>query len=297
MKQRSRSHSSHTSHSKSKSTKRFGGNSRTRGLDQKVRSSNSRNKKSITTKKVPGPSPIPHKAPDEFPMRLNKYLAMNGFSTRRGADELIAKKFVTINGQIAVLGSKVEQADVVEVHNHKRPDKYGYFAYYKPRGITLDQAMSNQKSMPHVSDGKDGESKIFPLFSLDAAAEGLVILTNDARLITRVQNPKYNQMKEYLIHTVQPLRPNFQEKIEAGVTIGDAPMISSTVQIRDEHTFILRTSDNGNHVRKMCSMFFAEIQSMKRTRIMDITLGSLAANSFRKIDGEELVGFLKTLGM
>ena len=240
--------------------------------------------------RTPGPSPIPHKDPNEFPMRMNKYLAMNGFATRRGADELIAKKFVSINGRVAVLGDKVEEADVVEVHNSKRPDKYAYYVYNKARGITLDQAMSNVKSMPNFPD-------LFPLVSLDTGAEGLVILTNDRRTIDRMISPRYKHLKEYVIRSVQPLRPNFKEKIEAGVTIADAQPIQSTVLIRDEHLFSLRTTDNGNHVRQMCSMFFTEIESMKRTRIMNVDMGALASNGFRKIDGEELAEFLKGLGL
>ena len=64
-----------------------------------------------------GPSPIPTKAPGEFPMRINKYLGWKGYSTRRGADELIARHMVTINGRFATLGDQVTASDTVEVRN------------------------------------------------------------------------------------------------------------------------------------------------------------------------------------
>ena len=59
------------------------------------------------------------KDPNEFPMRINKYLALKGYATRRGADELINKKIVSINGRVAVLGDKVTEKDVVEVRKNK----------------------------------------------------------------------------------------------------------------------------------------------------------------------------------
>src|SRR3990167_1454074 len=71
-----------------------------------------------------------------YPMRINKYLAEQGYATRRGADELIEKGKVFINGKPAELGSKVHEDDTVEVKTGKRKTgDYLYFAYNKPRGV------------------------------------------------------------------------------------------------------------------------------------------------------------------
>jgi pseudouridine synthase len=272
-------------------------------------------------KKTKGPSPIPKQAPGTFPMRINKYLAMKGTSTRREADELIKKKFVILNGQIAQLGDKVEATDVVEVRRNGRSGqaqnatKYVYYAFNKPPGIELDVAA---RSLPLQN--------VFPVLSLDRGARGLVILTNDKRIIDRLTNVAHPRaisapslhvadnarMKEYLIRTHQPLKQNFKEKVEKGVVLDSgknaagkdgriagrhAVTVDSTVHIIRDNLFTLRTTDNGNHIRHVCALFMAEVADLARTRIGTLTLGGIAEGQFRQIEGEELEIFLKELGL
>jgi 23S rRNA pseudouridine2604 synthase len=244
-------------------------------------------------KEVHGPSPIPTKLPGEYPMRINKYLGWKGYSTRRGADELITKHMVTINGRFATLGDQVTEHDTVEVRNTKKPTTYTYYAYNKPRGVSTDPT---RKGTLDISQSIP-LGGVFPVGGLDVNAEGLVILTNDRRITDRLLNPTHEHVKEFLIHTLAPLRANFKEKMEGGVVINDLLPIYATVKIINDSLFALRITDSGSHIRQMCSMFFAEIESMKRTQILNITLGKLASNTFRKIEDEELVGFLKSLGL
>src|SRR5260221_13974303 len=78
-----------------------------------------------------------------YPMRINKYLAMQKYCTRRDADELIKKRKVMINGRIALLGDKVQESDEVKVTF--RPRTYRYFAYYKPRGVITHSPQGEEK--------------------------------------------------------------------------------------------------------------------------------------------------------
>jgi len=240
-----------------------------------------------------GPSPIPKKAPGEFPMRINKYLGWKGYSTRRGADDLILKHIVTINGRFATLGDQVTENDTVEVRNTKKPESFSYYAYNKPRGVSTDPT---RKGTVDISQSIPLNG-IFPVGGLDVNAEGLVILTNDRRITDRLLNPAHEHIKEFLIQTIGPLRANFKEKMESGVVIGDSKPLHYSVKILADNLFTVRLTDSGSHLRQMCSMFFAEIESMKRTQIMNITLGKLTPNAFRKIEGEELTGFLRALGL
>ncbi|MBY0376792.1 23S rRNA pseudouridine synthase F, partial [Patescibacteria group bacterium] len=137
-----------------------------------------------------------------YPMRINKYLALKQISTRRGADELIASKKVFINGKLAVLGSKVEDKDEVEVRGHK-PKAYVYYAYNKPVGV-------------ETSSPKEG---LFPIGRLDKASHGLLIVTNDGRITEALLSPLYDHEKEYIVHTKEKLRSNFKQKMEKGVDI------------------------------------------------------------------------------
>ncbi len=217
-----------------------------------------------------------------FPMRINKYLAHKGYSTRRGADEIVKKRWVTINGKVAMLGDKVNATDNIEVRNNKKAEEYVYFAYNKARGTSTESITTRE---------------LFPVLSLDTQAEGLVILTNDRRIIDRLTNPQYKHIKEYTIRTISPLRPNFKEKMEQDITLPSGEHISSTISIRNEKVFHLRITDIGNHIRQMCATFFAEIESLIRTKILNIEIGNLKPNERREITGEELDIFLKKLGL
>ena len=147
--------------------------------------------------------------PLEFPVRLNRYLAHKGFSTRRGADELITKGLVKINGKVAVLGDKVSNPDdKIEVSEKviaKMEGSHRYLAYYKPRGISTDtqtEGESIKSSLPALRG-------LFPLGRLDKDSEGLVILTNDGRLTDRVLSPDRVHEKEYLVKVDKKITDTF----------------------------------------------------------------------------------------
>ncbi|MDQ3089691.1 MAG: pseudouridine synthase [bacterium] len=231
---------------------------------------------------------------DEFPIRINKYLALKNYSTRRGADELIEKRQVLINGRFAVLGDKVLDGDVVEVRKNKKAASYGYYAYNKPRGIVTLAPQAGEKDIMDSIDLKD----IFPIGRLDKESSGLIILTNDGRITDRLLNPKHSHDKEYVVETKDKLRLNFKEKMENGVNIEDYITQKCKVEILGEKKFSITLGEGKRHqIRRMCVALFAEVKELKRVRIMNISLGKLAPNSYRKIDGEELSVFLKSLGL
>jgi len=243
--------------------------------------------------KAPGPSPIPAADPYAFPMRINKYLAFKGFATRRGADELITKRRVTINGSYAVLGDRVEESDVVEVNNHKKIESYVYYAYNKPSGISTDET---RKGTPSIAQSISLRG-VFSVGHLDTKANGLMILTNDRRVSSRLFNNGHEHDAEYVIRSITPFRNNFKEKMAEGVHIGGHVVARASVKIEDPHLCSLITTDAGNHIRQMCATLFAEIEQLTRTRILNIKLDRLQSNAFRKIEDDELKEFLEALGL
>lgn len=219
-----------------------------------------------------------------FPMRINKYLALKGFSTRRGADELVEKKRVTINGRIAVLGDKVQEKDLVELKQSGKPKEYIYIAYNKPRNEQTEEI--------NIPGG------VFPIGRLDKMSEGLIIMTNDGRITNRLLNPEYEHEKEYVVTVKEKLRNNFKEKMEGGVDIEGYITKPCKVKIINDHTFNLTISEGKKHqIRRMCVALFNEVRDLKRLRIMNIKLGNLAAGKTRPIEGDELKTFLKDLGL
>jgi 23S rRNA pseudouridine2604 synthase len=236
--------------------------------------------------------PIPND-PDA-PIRLNKYLAMNGYSTRRGADELIKKRTVFINGEVAVLGDKVSEGDVVELKGKEKPKQYLYFAYNKPAGLMTEDIQRGDISLTKSLIPKG----IFPVGRLDKKSHGLIILTNDGRITDRLLNPERTHDKEYIVKTKEKIRANFKEKMEAGIDIEGYMTKPCSVRVKDDHEFsIILTEGKKHQIRRMCVALHNDVVDLKRTRVLNVRLASLAVGSLRKIDGEELEEFLGEIGL
>ena len=227
-----------------------------------------------------------------YPMRINKYLAMKGFATRRGADQLIERKAVTVNGRLAVLGDKVTETDAVLVRKNKKADEYVYYACYKPSGITVLDTRKGQKGFINILP-----KGIFPVGSLDEEASGLIIFTNDRRIIDRLENPRHAHPKQYFVESRVPLRENFKDKLEAGVSLDGGPKIACRVELKGQDSCYITITDPHNRIRQICSLFGAETARLTRTAIVNIQLRNMKQNGYRRIESVELEAFLKALGL
>lgn len=217
-----------------------------------------------------------------FPMRINKYLAEKGFSTRLGGDELVRHGKVLVNGKPAVLGMKVSETDVVEVIN-TQPKKYLYFAYHKPGGLATEDI-----DIPDV----------FPIGRLDKDSRGLLILTDDGRITDRLLNPERDHEKEYVVRTTDKLPSNIKNRMESGVDIEGYITKKCSVTVLTETSFkIILTEGKKHQIRRMCDALGLHIRDLQRTRIMNIRLGALPSGEHRPIAGRELADFLASIGL
>ena len=248
----------------------------------------------VTKTQRPNPSFTPEPSSPLYPMRINKYLALKNYATRRGADELVERGKVFINNARAVLGDKVNESDHVEVHNSAKQKAYIYLAYNKPRGIITHSPQHGEVDIKQNIAIRD----VFPVGRLDKDSTGLLILTNDGRVTDRLLNPKHAHEKEYIVTTKNPLRSSFKAKMEAGVQIEAEKTKPCKVNIINENTFRITLGEGKKHqIRRMCVALFQEVDTLKRIRIMNIILGKTAEGSYRKIEGEELKVFLRDLGL
>lgn len=232
-----------------------------------------------------------------YPMRINKYLAWQKISTRRGADELITNKKVFINGKLAVLGSKVNASDQVEVKGAQLK-KYIYLAYNKPVDVITHSPQGREKDIKENIKNTNIPKDVFPIGRLDKNSHGLIILTNDGRLTDQLLNPKYSHEKEYLVQTSSKLRSSFKAKMEKGVNIEGYVTRPCKIKIINDFTFnIILTEGKKHQIRRMCSALFQEVSDLKRTRVMNVLLGNLKPNNFREIKDRELGVFLSSLGL
>jgi 23S rRNA pseudouridine2604 synthase len=231
-----------------------------------------------------------------FPMRINKYLAHKGLTTRKQADLLIEKGKVFINEKKAELGDKVFETDNITIIDKTFQKKFQYFAYNKPKGIISHSPQRDERDIKSMifRFKKD----IFPIGRLDKDSHGLIILTNDGRITDKLLNPSFEHEKEYIVKTARNLRQNFKEKMEKGIMIEGYKTKPCKIKIISPNVFQITLTEGKKHqIKRMVVANFNEVADLKRTRIMNIKLGNLSSNEIREIEGEELEIFLDNLGV
>jgi len=224
----------------------------------------------------------------EYPIRINKYLAQVGQATRRGADLLIERKKVLVNGRLAKLGDFVQRGDRVEIKEVKDEKKVElvYFAYHKPRGEETSQ----------ISVSRISPEKIFPIGRLDKDSSGLLILTNDGRITERLLGPDHKHEKEYLVEVDKPVNGFMLKRMELGVKIeGYKTKKCQVLKIGPRNFKIILTEGKKHQIRRMCAAVGLQVRNLRRIRIMNIKLEDLKPGAFCKIVGKEKDELLKSL--
>jgi 23S rRNA pseudouridine2604 synthase len=225
-------------------------------------------------------------------MRINKYLALHKYASRREADKLIESGRVYINGARAVLGSAVQEGDAIEVKGVLKTHRY--FAYNKPRGVITHSPQRDEKSIENILPLKN----VFPIGRLDKDSCGLIILTDDGRITDALLNPKNEHEKEYEVTSLDDLPKDFKKKMERGVDIGDYTTKPCTVEILGKRTFAITLTEGKKHqIRRMCGAFGVSAILLKRIRILNIMIGSLKDGTYRPIQEMELKDFLESVGV
>ncbi len=234
----------------------------------------------------------------EFPIRINKYIAENGLASRREADTLIERKQVLVNGQPAVIGQQIVATDVVTVAKSKT--RKTYLAYYKGRGIITHSPASHETDIMTRLKHDYSLTHVAPVGRLDKDSEGLMILTDDGRVTGPLLNPVAQHEKEYEVTVDKPITGMFLKIMETGVDIEGytTKLTRAVAHPRSQTIFNLTLTEGKKHqIRRMCAALGYQVQSLKRVRIMNVELGTLKPNQFRKITGTELETFLASLGI
>lgn len=228
-------------------------------------------------------------------VRLNKYLADKGYSTRRGADVIIESGKVIVNGKVAKIGQKIKIGDKVEVKDNIKKEKYVYYAYNKPIGVETVNAQGEGKDILKTIKFP---TKVFPIGRLDKDSRGLIIMTNDGRITDRLLSPDKTHEKEYIVKVDSDFNNTFLPKLEKGVKLGDYTTKPCKTKRINEKTFsIILTEGKKRQIRKMVALFRHFVIDLKRERIMNIKLGKTPEGSYREIKGEELTTFLNKIGL
>ena len=231
-----------------------------------------------------------------YPIRINKYLAQNNYSTRTGGDELIKKGLVFINGKKAILGDQILEGDKVTVNQKGSKKEYVYYAYNKDVNISTNPDTTSKDILKVTRF----PTKVFPVGRLDKDSHGLIIMTNDGRVTDRLLSPQYTHEKEYVVK----VEPNFTDKFVQLMSNGvhfDKFISKKCLVWRKENsknTFhIILTEGKKRQIRRMCEALHHNVIDLKRIRVMNIELNNIPLGEYREIKGEELETFLKSLNL
>lgn len=221
-------------------------------------------------------------------IRINKYLRDKGFASRREADELVAQGKVLINGVLAETGMLVKEGDEVTVNRTEKETARKYIAYYKPRGLAT-QDHEGKRSVVTDWQGRG----IFPIGRLDKASEGLLILTNDGRLTTRLQTADARYEKEYVVTVRESLGSDVPDIFKKGMkTDALGQLLPAEAEIVDAHTIKIILHEGKHHqIRIMLGELGYTITSLKRVRIGHLTAKGLTPGQVRPLTEDEVAQF------
>lgn len=221
-------------------------------------------------------------------MRINKYLSEAGIVSRRGADKWIEDGRVTINGNPAELGSRVEPGDEVRVDGKpvKTEEQLVYIVLNKPVGIT---STTERHIEGNVVDFVNHPLRIFHIGRLDKDSDGLLLLTNDGDIVNEILREEHGHEKEYIVTVDRPITKEFIHKMESGVEILDTVTKPCKVKQLGPRKFnITLTQGLNRQIRRMCSALGYNVRRLQRTRIMNIHLGNLQIGQWRDLTDKEL---------
>lgn len=221
-------------------------------------------------------------------MRINKYLSETGVCSRREADQWIEAGRVSVNGVVAVLGTKVGTEDLLELDGRpldSRPERV-YLALNKPIGI---ECTTDRQVPDNIVDFVRHRERVYPIGRLDKDSEGLILLTNDGDIVNRVLRAEHEHEKEYLVSVDRPLTPGFLAGMARGVPVLDTITNPCRITQVGRNTFrIVLTQGLNRQIRRMCEYFDYTVRRLQRVRIMHIHLGSLPLGKWRDLTAAEI---------
>jgi len=222
--------------------------------------------------------------------RLQKVLARVGIGSRRVSEELIAGGRVTVNGQVAVLGRRVDiSVDRVEVDGVPVGVAPGLVHYLlnKPRGVVTTAADTHGR--PTVVELVPDSPRVFPVGRLDADTEGLLILTNDGDMAQRLSHPSHGVEKEYLAEVEGRPSPWDVRRLREGVALEDGVTAPARVSLLGPELLRIVIHEGRNRqVRRMCEAVGHPVIRLVRSRIGPLSDRRLRPGQWRALDSGEV---------
>jgi 23S rRNA pseudouridine2605 synthase len=227
---------------------------------------------------------------DDGRIRLQKVLAQAGLGSRRACEEMIADERVTIDGEVALLGDRVDpETSVVEVDGVPigiRPGSV-YYLLNKPAGVVT--TADDPQGRPVVVDLVPSDPRVFPVGRLDLDTEGLLLLTNDGDLTHRLTHPSFGVEKEYLASVEGVPGRGALRRLREGVELDDGVTAPATVGVVSPSVLRIVIHEGRNRqVRRMGEAVGHPVRRLVRTRIGPIADRALAPGEWRELTQAEV---------
>lgn len=222
---------------------------------------------------------------DNNTIRLNKFLAERLGVSRREADDLISSGQITVNGQIASLGNKVDTKSTICYNNKTIPfeTNYTYIAFNKPVGYVCSRRAQGQA--PTLYDLLPQEyRKLKTVGRLDKDSSGLILLTNDGDFAFQMTHPKFRKTKVYEVELSKPLEPLHQQMIsDYGVMLDDGPSRFKIIRkdTPDTKSYqVILTEGRNRQIRRTFAALGYRVTKLHRTQFGKYELNNLASGKY-----------------
>ena len=228
------------------------------------------------------------------PLRLNKFLANAGVCSRREADEFIQAGLVTVNGQVVTeLGTKILRTDEVKFHDAVVSlEKKVYVLLNKPKDYvtTSDDPQQRKTVMDLVKDVCP--ERIYPVGRLDRNTTGVLLLTNDGDLASKLTHPKFLKKKVYHVHLDKNLTAHDMQQISEGITLEDGEIKADAVAYADDHdksqVGIEIHSGKNRIVRRIFEHLGYRVVKLDRVQFAGLTKKNLRRGDWRFLTEKEV---------
>ena len=232
------------------------------------------------------------------PIRLNKFLANAGVCSRREADEFITAGVVSVNGEVVTeWGTKIKRGDEVKFHDQTVSiERKIYVLLNKPKDtVTTSDDPQARRTVMDLVKGACNE-RIYPVGRLDRNTTGVLLLTNDGDLASKLTHPKYLKKKIYHVHLDKNLTKADMEQIAAGIQLDDgeihADAISYTDDVKKDDVGIEIHSGKNRIVRRIFESLGYKVMKLDRVYFAGLTKKGLRRGEWRYLTEQE-VNFLR----
>lgn len=228
------------------------------------------------------------------PIRLNKYLANAGVCSRREADEFITAGVVTVNGEVIIeLGTKIKRTDIVKFHDETVSiERKVYVLLNKPKDcVTTSDDPQARLTVMDLVKGACNE-RIYPVGRLDRNTTGVLLLTNDGDLASKLTHPKFLKKKIYHVYTDKNVTKADMDQIATGIQLEDgeihADAISYSDEVKRDQVGIEIHSGKNRIVRRIFESLGYKVVKLDRVFFAGLTKKGLRRGEWRYLSETEV---------